>query len=322
MRRRVLMLLRLFEEQTDEKHTLTMPEILKLLEYRGVAADRRAIYEDIEELSNMGYEIIREVDGKRGYFLANRLFEDPEINIIAATVRSSRFLSEQKTMRLLGKLEKLASPKYRGKLVDRIYRIQIPKPNNNNVIYYVDQLSTAIAEHRAVSFYCYRVDHRKRRELLNDGHPYVVYPEKLIWRDENYYLIAATEDWEHCHFRVDRMSELRVLDTVRDAGVIYNAGELKNYDRSTFKPERGYADQITLLCEKECSDELFERFGMNTSVYAVTETHFKADIFAAPGMQFYTWVFSQDGKVRILQPEYVQKEMQALCKERYLEYEE
>lgn len=322
MRRRILTLLRLFEEETDEQHTLTMSEILKLLEYRGISADRRAIYEDIEELNNMGYEIIREPDGKRGYFLAVRLFEDPEINIIAATVRSSRFLSEQKTMRLLSKLEKLASPKYRGKLVDRIYRIRMPKPENNNVLYYVDQLSTAISEHRAVSFYCYRMDYRKRREFLNDGKPYVVFPEKLMWRDENYYLIAATEDWEHCHFRVDRMSELRTLDTVRDEGKIYNSGELKNYERSTFKPEKGYADRITMLCEKDCADEIFERFGINTPVYAVTDTHFKADISAAPGIQFYTWVFSQNGKVRILQPEYVRTEMQALFKERYLEYEE
>lgn len=110
MRRRILVLLRLFEKETDEQHTLTMPEILKQLTHRGIEADRRAIYEDIEELNNMGYEIIREFDGKRGYFLASRLFEDAEIAIIAANIRASRFLSEQKTARIMDKLSSLASP--------------------------------------------------------------------------------------------------------------------------------------------------------------------------------------------------------------------
>lgn len=86
MRRRILILLRLFEEQTDQWNTLTMPEIIAELERSGVATDRRAIYDDIRELINMGYDIIREFDGKRGYYLADRLFEDAEIAIISANI--------------------------------------------------------------------------------------------------------------------------------------------------------------------------------------------------------------------------------------------
>lgn len=321
MRRRILVLLRLFEKETDERHTLTMPEILKQLTHRGIEADRRAIYEDIEELNNMGYEIIREFDGKRGYFLASRLFEDAEIAIIAANIRASRFLSEQKTARIMDKLSSLASPQYRRNLTDHRYRLGIPKSENNNVLYYVDHLASAISERRAVSFYYYRLDYRKRREFLNDGQPYTLYPEELLWRNENYYLLAVNRQGEHYPFRVDRMSELRILDAVRDTNCIHNADELKNYVRSTFSLEKGRRFLITLLCEKNCADEILECFGMNTVVYAVTDTHFKADISVAPGMQFYSWVFSQNGKVRVLQPENVKMAMQALCKERYLEYE-
>lgn len=222
-------------------------------------------------------------------------------------------------MRILNKLAKLASPAYRRKLMRRSYRIGMPKSENNNVLYYVDQLSSAITECRAVSFYYYQLNYHKRREFLNEGQPYKLFPENLLWRDEKYYLIAATDTWEHMHFRVDRMSELRVLDSVREGNKIYNTGELKNYARSTFAMEKGRSILITLLCEKDCADEIFERFGMNTSVYAVTETHFKADISAAPGMQLYAWVFSQNGKVRILRTEYAQTEMQLLCTQRFLD---
>lgn len=135
VRRRILVLLRLFDEKTDEQHTLTMPEIITELERNGITADRRAVYEDIEELTNMGWDIVRELTGKRGYFLAYRLFEDPEINIIADSLRSSRFLSEQKTTRMLSKLEKLASPGFRKRLSYRTFITSRPKGDNSNVLY-------------------------------------------------------------------------------------------------------------------------------------------------------------------------------------------
>ena len=164
VRRRILVLLRLFDEKTDEQHTLTMPEIITELERNGITADRRAVYEDIEELTNMGWDIVRELTGKRGYFLAYRLFEDPEINIIADSLRSSRFLSEQKTTRMLSKLEKLASPGFRKRLSYRTFITSRPKGDNSNVLYLVDTLSQAISDAKGISFYYYLLNHQRRRE--------------------------------------------------------------------------------------------------------------------------------------------------------------
>lgn len=314
VRRRILVLLRLFDEKTDEQHTLTMPEIITELERNGITADRRAVYEDIEELTNMGWDIVRELTGKRGYFLAYRLFEDPEINIIADSLRSSRFLSEQKTTRMLSKLEKLASPGFRKRLSYRTFITSRPKGDNSNVLYLVDTLSQAISDAKGISFYYYLLNHQRRREYLNDGQTYIVYPETLLWHGDSYYLIAATQDWDHKHFRVDRMSDIQIIDSMNRGNTTYNSGELKNYIRSTFGPEAGKPIPITLLCEKDCSEEIFDRFGMGAAIYAVSDTHFKVDISAAPGIQFYAWVFSQNGKVQILSPKFIRKQMREhLC---------
>lgn len=308
-RRRILVLLQLFEEKTDEQHTLTMPEIIAELNQYGIVADRRVIYEDIEQLSNMGREIIRESTGKRGYFLAGRLFENPEINIMADSLRASSFLTEQKRARLLCKLEKLASPSLRGRFSERVFHFSAPKSDNGNVLYMVDALSQAIASRKAVSFFHYRLDYHKRREFTNGDQAFIVFPEALLWHDGHYYLIAANENWDHLHFRIDRITDIRVLDSMIRNDKLYNSDELKNYIRSTFGPEAGKPIPITLLCEKSCSDEVFERFGLNIAIYGITGNHFKADVSAAPGALFYGWVFSQNGNVRILSPESVRKQM-------------
>ena len=322
VRRRIVILLRLFKEKTDELHTLTMPEILAELMKNGITADRRAVYEDIEELNSLGWEIIRESTGKRGYFLAYRLFEDPEIGIIADALRSSRFLSEQKTKRMLSKLKKLASPEFRKRLSYNVFRVSRPKGENSNVLYLVDTLSQAISDRKGISFYFYQINYLKRREFLNDEQAYVVYPETLLWHDDCYYLIAATREWDHKYFRVDRMSDIQIIDSMNRGNTTYNSGELDNYIRSTFGPEAGNPVSITLLCEKNCAEEVFSRFGMNTAVYAVTDTHFKADIFAVAGMQFYSWVFSQNGKVQILAPQSARRQMRDLAKLRFSEYDQ
>lgn len=307
IRRRIQILQRLFYDKTDENHTLTMPEILSELERQGITSDRRAVYEDIEELNNMGWDIIREPTGRRGYFLAYRLFEAPEIRILKDIIRSSSFLSEQKTQRLLGKLRKLEGPAAGQRLPMDILQASAPKAENSSVLYLIDLLSQAISEKKAISFLYYRLNYRKRREFLNDGKCYELFPETLIGHNNRYYLIAATDNWDHLHFRIDRMSEVKILDSVYRGERVYNQKELLNYAQSSFEPEAGKPVLVTLQCSKNCAEELFECFGMNTAVYGVTENHFKADVSTALSMQFFAWILQQNGNVTILQPERARK---------------
>jgi predicted DNA-binding transcriptional regulator YafY len=178
-------------------------------------------------------------------------------------------------------------------------------------------LSQAIVEKKAVAFYYYRLDCRKRREFLNGDQEIVVFPETLFWHEDNYYLIAATEEWDHLHFRLDRMTDIRILDDVKRGERVYNRAELENYIQSSFSPETGKSVRITLRCDKNCAEEIFERFGNYVTVYGITDTHFKADISAAPGNRFYSWVFGMNGQVKILAPESVKKRMCELLSERY-----
>ena len=49
---KILYLMNILLEKTDENHSLTMPEILSALEAYGVSAERKSIYDDIEYNKN------------------------------------------------------------------------------------------------------------------------------------------------------------------------------------------------------------------------------------------------------------------------------
>ena len=75
---KMLYLVKLFYEETDDFHAITMPEIIEKLSEYGVNADRKTLYKDIDELKQFGFDIISQRSGKNHYYsLASREFELP-----------------------------------------------------------------------------------------------------------------------------------------------------------------------------------------------------------------------------------------------------
>lgn len=96
VRSRVLSVLQILTRNTDEDRTLTTPEIIDLLGNRGISADRRSIYEDIESINDAGWEVLRSETGKRGYYYASREFEDAEIGLMLDSLFAFSFLTDKK----------------------------------------------------------------------------------------------------------------------------------------------------------------------------------------------------------------------------------
>ena len=104
---KLLYLAKIFAQETDEDHALSMAQILSALEEYGVHADRKTIYADLEELRTFGMEIIDEPDGRGWhYYLGAREFELPELKLLVDSVQSARFITDRKSKELIGKLEK------------------------------------------------------------------------------------------------------------------------------------------------------------------------------------------------------------------------
>ena len=56
---RLLALLKILFEQTDDQQGLTMEEILSALEDAGISAERKALYRDFDALCKAGIEVSR-----------------------------------------------------------------------------------------------------------------------------------------------------------------------------------------------------------------------------------------------------------------------
>jgi len=95
---KLLYLMRIFLEKTDETHWITMPEILSALERYGITAERKSIYTDIEGLRQFGLDIIGEQEGKTfRYYIGSRQFELAELKLLVDSIQSAKFITEKKS---------------------------------------------------------------------------------------------------------------------------------------------------------------------------------------------------------------------------------
>ena len=74
-----MLILEILREYTDENHSLTQQEIIKLLEQNyGMECDRRSVKSNIMSLKEMGYDISTD-SGNR---LLSREFDDAKLRIL------------------------------------------------------------------------------------------------------------------------------------------------------------------------------------------------------------------------------------------------
>ena len=97
---KLLTLLRILEQKTDEEHLLNVPQLVELLEQQDILAERKSIYDDLRALEDYGMDIIATRGRAGGYQLAHREFELPELKLLVDAVQSSKFLSVKKAVSL------------------------------------------------------------------------------------------------------------------------------------------------------------------------------------------------------------------------------
>ena len=54
---KLLYLIKMLRENTDENHPMSTPDIIKYLENQGIHAERKSIYNDMECLADFGYDV-------------------------------------------------------------------------------------------------------------------------------------------------------------------------------------------------------------------------------------------------------------------------
>ncbi len=302
---RLLVLERIFLQETDEQHALTLKELQAKLSAYDIKAERKTLYADFECLTQAGIEILR--DGNDRYYTESRLFETAELKLLSDAVASSRFLTEKKSALLIQKLTSLASKNGAHELNRNLRVAGKAKTENEAVLYNVDALHTAIRENRQVTFLYFDLTVQKQKQYRKDGARYNASPWALLWDDEKYYLLAYDAQTKALkNYRVDKMERITLTDLPREGEKTFADERIETYSDRTFGMFRGNEETVTLQAENSLASVIIDRFGADTVFLSDGDT-FRTAVRVSVSGNFYGWVFSFGGRVKIVSPAHVKQ---------------
>ncbi len=304
---KLMYLAEIFSRETDEQHPMTMSELTAALASCGVNADRKTLYQDLEELRRFGMDIITDKNGRSYYYyLGSRDFQLPELKLLVDSVQSAKFISERKSRELIKKLENLVSRHEGVRLNRQVMIAGRVKTMNESIYYTVDKIHEAIGAGRVIRFKYYRWNEKKEMVLRRDGAWYEVSPWALMWDDENYYLVAFdASEGEGCikHYRVDKMLRISITDRKREGLSQFRKFDMGRYSRSHFGMFGGEETRVTLEAENEMAGVLIDRFGKDIPLLPVDEDHFRTMVDVAVSSQFLGWIIALGSGIRITAPD-------------------
>ena len=305
---KLLYLLKILMEKTDEEHTITVPQIIEELRKYDISAERKSIYDDLECLELYGIDICMEKGRANEYYIGSREFELPELKLLVDSVQASKFITHKKSMELISKIEHLTSNANGKKLQRQVFVTNRAKMMNERIYYNVDIIHEAIAANRMITFKYFDLDIHKNKIYRKNGDNYKEAPVSLTWDDENYYLITYKEKYgSYTHYRVDKMENISVTDA--ECNLPDREFDISEYAKSVFGMFGGEKTEVTIEFVNELAGVVFDQFGTDIVLIPVDESHFKCSVKVSVSRKFLSWVMSFGNRAKILAPDDVIGEM-------------
>lgn len=301
---KIMYLMKILLEETDEDHDLTLNEIVEKLKAYNVTAERKSLYSDTENLRTFGLDIIGMQYGKTYHYkVASRQFQLVELKLLVDAVQSSRFITEKKSDELIAKLESYAS-KYEAKKLARQVNVNGRVKTMNERIYYsVDKIHEALNEESQIKFQYFTWTADKKMELKHGGAYYSVSPWALCWDDEKYYLVGYdNREYKIKHFRVDKMADVSVVYEEREGKEEFSKMQMSEYTNRLFGMFDGNLETVTLLCENHAANVIIDRFGTDIPLMKTDAEHFTVRVRVSVSKLFLSWIMAIPG-VKIVAPE-------------------
>ena len=302
---KILYLMKIFLERTDADHSLTISEIIDELGKYGITAERKSLYDDIDNLRSYGLDIEVARDTKVRYYVANRLFELPELKLLVDAVQASKFITAKKSGELIKKLESFSSTYEAMKLQRQVYVSNRIKTMNESIYYNVDFIHSAINDNKKITFKYYEWTPEKEKKLRHGGALYCVSPWALTWDDEYYYMIAY--DSASCnikHFRVDKMVNIGISEDMREGAKIFEDFDMALYSKQVFGMFGGELTTVLLECDNSLAGVVIDRFGTDVTIMPSTDK-FSVSVRVMVSPTFISWALGFGGKLKITSPSWV-----------------
>jgi predicted DNA-binding transcriptional regulator YafY len=300
-------------EETDDEHGLTMPELIQRLESKGIPAERKAIYDDLETLKEHGLDIITRRGTHTEYAIGNRSFELPELLLLADAVQSSRFLTKGKSEKLVAKLHKLTSRYQRTQLDKSLHVEGRIKMQNESIYYNIDAIQAAIRQKLQITFNYQKYSIDKTTVLRKQGKQYQECPVGLIYKDDYYYLVTYNEHHEDfVRYRVDRMLAIKVLDQPIPKIPAISEFSIEEFAAQAFGMFGGEPVQAVLVADQSIIDSIIDQFGKDVEIRKLDESTARVHVKIIKSTVFFSWLALFGSQIKVEGP--------SILAEEYCEY--
>lgn len=301
---KLMYLAKILEEETDDDHGLTGPQIIERLAQHGIAVERKTLYRDLNCLREFGYDILKYQRSPVEYGLATRTFQESELLLLADAVQSSRFLTERKSKSLVKTIGTLGSKYAAAKLEKNPHVEGRIRSQNESVFYNIDAIQRAMHVKKKVRFHYFKYDNQKKRVLQHEGDFYEETPVQLVYMDDCYYLVVWNDKHEgFANYRVDRMLNIEVAQDEATRNKRIAEFDVAKYQQRVFGMFSGNPVAVTLLAKPAAISTVLDRFGEEVDAEAVGDgsMRIRANVMQAP--TFYGWLATLGTNVIIEQPQ-------------------
>lgn len=302
---RMLVLYDILHKETDAEHQLSTNELIVKLDSYGIQATRQTIYGDIEMLNSFGYGIITVHGRNNRYFIGDRTFELPEVQILLHAVGAAKFLTEKKALVLTEKVAELLGEAQADSLKE-LLTVKSNELGNERVYYSIDAITTALIEKRKLSFLYFYYDGIGNRVYRKEGERYEVNPLGMVYSGENFYLVCFHDKYDNpASYRIDKMEDVQVEKSNITRKNQFENFDLNTYKRETFGMYYGEKSEVSMYIPAELLDVARERFG---AIEPKRECDgYIVNVTVRISRTFFAWITAFEGKVKILEPNNVKE---------------
>lgn len=331
-------------KNTDENHTQSAYDIIEFLDEYGITADRRSIYNDIDEINmvNLAFEqdytleeaqavldadeydkekLILYDKHQKGFYIKQRHFDLDDIRLLAECVYSAKFVAEGQAKRLVDVVCEFVSEHQAERIKHNVFLTDRVKTTNKGVLNMISTINDAMStkidgtahtpEKISFKYLKHTLDDINEQVERNHGERYIVSPFHLLINDGNYYLLAYDDiKCKMLTFRVDRMKDVKRAKMPREGEKVFNEFNLKSYAKRTFSMYGGEEKRIELEFIPSLLDTVIERFGTSSDVHYSKsgKRRYKVLTKVAVSPQFFGWLVGLGKNAQILYPEEVREQ--------------
>ena len=302
---KLLKLMELLRQETDENHPITTSEICRRLGEMGISCERRTVGKDMKVLREQGFEIMSELKGhENSYWISDRSFELPELKILMDAVQAALFIPVDKTEELITKIAALGGSHQAELLQSNLVRFNTRKHSNRSIFYNVQAIEDALQAKKKLSFRYFDLNENLEKDYRMDGGRYVTEPVTLIYDDNNYYMTAYSVKYQHLvSYRVDRMDQVRVEEEALSDEAQAQIGKSAKMVENAFRMFRGEQRVVTLRFRDNMIGILYDKFGEDLQIDRIDNNICEATVTVQISPPFWSWLFMLSGNLRLIGPD-------------------